>query len=481
MPTQGFQLSQFSRAPQVPGNIGVVDTKSIYGSVVDALKSFEAARTAQQVQAATDAELALATQKAATEQALLTPESEARRARANLLASEAVAAMPGVDVAARAKRAADILSSATSESSLSLVPDRTATEKAKLGAERVLGTVLSDEDLVRRQQQYKSLGTAGAARQRNLDILADPNAAPFARQAAAIALGIEPKAVAPGIGYQVLTDANGNQRLVATNKAAVGAMDVVTGQMVGGIAPGTRPTMAPSQLSLLPNQVQPSAAPAAAAPAAPATPAPAAGAAPLTPTVQAAPRPTTDNIWLGQSAGEKATQQDISQIKSEWFKKLPALESAIRSMETKVARDEKALEEAENRLSAFNTGIVGQALRGFGGTEALDLVELLKPVRTNIFTAELDQMRANSPTGGAVGNVTDVEGNKFESALGSLDTAQSKGQLLDQIENVRNARREVLNNMKKTVEEYRRYLGGFGGQTAAQPTLEERMAAYRNR
>lgn len=476
MPTQGFQLSQFSRAPQVPGNIGVVDTKSIYGSVVDALKSFEAARTAQQVQAATDAELALATQKAATEQALLTPESEARRARANLLASEAAAAMPGVDVAARAKRAADILSSATSESSLGLVPDRTATEKAKLEAERVLGRVLSDEDLVRRQQQYKSLGTAGAARQRNLDILADPNAAPFARQAAAIALGIEPKAVAPGIGYQVLTDANGNQRLVATNKTAVGAMDVVTGQMVGGIAPGTRPTMAPSQLSLLPNQVQPSAAPAA-----PAAPAPAAGAAPLTPTVQAAPRPTTDNIWLGQSAGEKATQQDISQVKSEWFKKLPSLEAAIRAMETKVVQGEKALEEAENRVSAFNTGIIGQALRGYGGTPAFDLNELLKPVRTNIFTAELDQMRANSPTGGAVGNVTDVEGNKFESALGSLDIAQSKGQLLDQIENVRNARREVLNNMKKTVEEYRRYLGGFGGQTAAQPTLEERMATYRNR
>ena len=286
-------------------------------------------------------------------------------------------------------------------------------------------------------------------------------------------MGIEPKAIAPGIGYQVLTDANGNQRLVATNKTAVGAMDVVTGQMVGGIAPGTRPTMAPSQLSLLPNQVQPSAAPA--------TPAPAAGAAPLTPTVQAAPRSTTDNIWLGQSAGEKATEQDISQIKSEWFKKLPALESAIRSMEAKVVRDEKALDEAENRLSAFNTGIVGQVLRGYGGTEAFDLNELLKPVRTNIFTAELDQMRANSPTGGAVGNVTDVEGNKFESALGSLDTAQSKGQLLDQIENVRNARREVLNNMKKTVEEYRRYLSGFGGQTAAQPSLEDRLAKYRGK
>lgn len=480
MATQGFQLSQFSRAPQVPGNIGVVDTKSIYGSVVDALKSFEAARTAQQVQAATDAELALATQKAATEQALLTPESEARRARANLLASEAAAAMPGVDVAAGAKRAADILSRATSESSVGLVPKRTETERAELEARKVLGTVLSNPELVGRQQEFKALGAAGAAKQRNLDTLADPNAPWFARQAAAIALGIEPKAIAQGVGYQVLPDGQGNMRLVATNKGAVGAMDVATGQVVG-VAPGTRPSMAPSQFSLLPNQVQPSAAPAAAAPAAPAAPAPAAGAAPLTPTVQAAPRPATDNIWLGQSAADKATQQDISQVKSEWFKKLPSLEAAIRAMETKVVQGEKALDDAESRVSVMNSGLIGQTLRDFGGTGAFDLNELLKPVRTNIFTAELDQMRANSPTGGAVGNVTDVEGNKFESALGSLDIAQSKGQLIDQIDNVRKGRREVLNNMKKTVEEYRRYLGGFGGQTAAQPSLEDRLAKYRGK
>lgn len=87
--TSGFQLSQFERAPQIPGNIGVVDTKSIYGSVVDALKANEALRTTQAVQAATDAELALAQQKAQTEMGLLGPEAEARRAKAELLSAEA--------------------------------------------------------------------------------------------------------------------------------------------------------------------------------------------------------------------------------------------------------------------------------------------------------------------------------------------------------------------------------------------------------
>ena len=87
--TSGFQLSQFERAPQVPGNIGVVDTKGIYGSVVDALKSYEALRTTQSMQAATDAELALATQRAQTEAGLLGPEAEARKAKAELFAAQA--------------------------------------------------------------------------------------------------------------------------------------------------------------------------------------------------------------------------------------------------------------------------------------------------------------------------------------------------------------------------------------------------------
>jgi hypothetical protein len=103
----------------------------------------------------------------------------------------------------------------------------------------------------------------------------------------------------------------------------------------------------------------------------------------------------------------------------------------------------------------------------------------LKPVRTNIFTSELAQMRANSPTGGAVGNVTDVEGNKLEAALGSLDTAQSKGQLIDNIEKVRTARREVLKNLKGTLNQYRQYLSGYGEKPGSAPSLEQRLNKYK--
>jgi hypothetical protein len=186
---------------------------------------------------------------------------------------------------------------------------------------------------------------------------------------------------------------------------------------------------------------------------------------------------------LGQSAAEKTSEKDISQIKSEWLKKLPALDSSIRLMELQVAADEisldRALEQiAENPLRS--TGIGAMLFRELGGSKALDLVETLEPVRTNIFTGELAQMRANSPTGGAVGNVTDVEGNAFKAALGSLNTVQSADQLVINIEKVRNARKLAVQNLKRTMSDYRAYLNGYGTTPAkSEPSVDEVLKLYK--
>jgi hypothetical protein len=480
--TSGFQLSQFDRAPNIPGNIGVVDTKAIYASVTNALKQNEALRTLQQVQGLNDAQTAYQTAQAQGLLSNLPDTLAADKAKSQLLSAEATAGLRGVTPQVDAQIAKSLLSSASDTAAMPLVPNRVAAEKAKLASETAMSGVTADPEMAKRIVMAKTLGTGTyATREAAIRVLGDPNSTEFARRAAEIALGLAPKAVAPGIGYQVLTDADGSTRLVATNKVSPGAMDVLTGQVIG-TAPGTRPAMAPQQLSLLPTTAT---APAAAAPEAAVTPTASAAApeAAVTPTVAAPAAPAapaaSNSFWLGQSAGEKVSEKDISQVKSEWLKKLPSLEGAVREMESKVVQTEKLLDEAETRVSVLNTGLVGQALRGIGGTGAFDLNELLKPVRTNIFTSELAQMRANSPTGGAVGNVTDVEGNKLEAALGSLDTAQSKGQLIDNIEKVRTARREVLKNLKGTLNQYRQYLSGYGEKPGSAPSLEQRLNKYK--
>lgn len=473
--TSGFQLSQFDRAPNIPGNVGVVDTKSIYDSVTSALKQQEVFRTLQQVQGLTDATTAYQTAQAQGLLSNLPDTLAAQRAQSRLLSSQSTEGLRGVTSGVDAQIAKSLLSSASDTASLPLVPNRAAAEKAKLESERVMSGVMAEPEVARRVVMAKTLGTGtNASRNTAITTLGDPNSTEFARRAAAVYLGLEPKAIAPGIGYQVLTDADGSTRLVATNKLAPGAQDVLTGQVIG-VAPGTRPTMAPQQLSLLPT-------PAAAAPAAPAAPAAAAAAAPyvLVDGLPRGSRQQSDSFWLGQPSGKKVSEKDISQIKSEWLKKIPSMEASVRDMESKVIQSEKFLDEAQNKISMMTTGLPGQMTRGIGGTDAFDLNELLKSVRTNIFIAELAQMRANSPTGGAIGNVTDVEGNKLESVLGSLDTGQTKGQLIDNIDKVRSARRETLQNLKATLNDYRQYMNGYGTTPEkSAPSLEDRLNKYK--
>ena len=461
--TSGFQLSQFDRAPNIPGNIGVVDTKSIYDSVTSALKQQEVFRTLQQVQGLTDATTAYQTAQAQGLLSNLPDTLAAQRAQSRLLSSESTEGLRGVTSKVDAQIAKSLLSSASDTASLPLVPDRAAAEKAKLKSEQVTSGIMAEPETARSVIMAKTMGATGATRQSAIAILENPNSSEFARRAAEMALGFTAKAAAPGIGYQVLTGPDGVTRLVATNKTAVGAQDLLTGQVLG-VAPGTRPTMAPPLLMSQP----------LAAPAAPYV---------LVNGVPTGSREQADSFWLGQSSGEKTSEKDISQIKSEWLKKLPALDSSIRLMELQVQADEVSLNRAlaqiaENPLRS--TGIGAMLFKELGGSKALDLVETLEPVRTNIFTGELAQMRANSPTGGAVGNVTDVEGNAFKAALGSLNTAQSARQLILNIETVREARKRAVENLKRTMSDYRGYLNGYGATPAkSEPSVDEILNLYK--
>lgn len=470
--TSGFQLSQFDRAPQIPGNIGVVDTKSIYGAVVDALKTNEALRTTQQVQAMNDAETALATQKARTEMGLLTPEAEARQAKAQLFTAGAPYQQ-------------------------ALLPFEDRARRQELEAQEIKNRLLSEPGTARKVLERSLMTQAEITKQRNLDVLSDPLSTTDAKRAAAIGLGFEAKAVQPGFGYAVVTGQDGAQRLVITSKNAPGAYDIGSGTGVGAFSGGLPPaqlplfrsaTSTPSvQLPLLPQRtpapaaaVAPSAPPAAATEVAPLVPvettAPTSGGLTLT------PAPAPNKIWLGPSVADKATQTEIAQAKGKALEQLPKLKSTLQDMELSVQQGEKYLDLAKDKISTWNPTILGSLWRAVEGlvpgTEVNDVKNQLLPVESNIFVQQLSNMRQNSPTGGAVGNVTDVEGQRLINSLGSLSLTQSRDQLLANIENVKTVRRQVFENLKKTVGEYENFLGPMAPQTSAQPDINVLVKMY---
>lgn len=101
-------------------------------------------------------------------------------------------------------------------------------------------------------------------------------------------------------------------------------------------------------------------------------------------------------------------------------------------------------EDVDRILKIIETSDV--PVTGFGSllnfvpqTKAKDVASMLDTVKAITGFDQLNQMRANSPTGGALGQVSELENKLLQSALGSLDQAQSKEQFVFNLNRVKEA------------------------------------------
>lgn len=76
----------------------------------------------------------------------------------------------------------------------------------------------------------------------------------------------------------------------------------------------------------------------------------------------------------------------------------------------------------------FSVGLGAETVARVPGTPASDLARMLDGIKANIGFDKLQAMRAASPTGGALGQVSDMENKLLQSTLGSLQQAQSPAQ-----------------------------------------------------
>ena len=82
-----------------------------------------------------------------------------------------------------------------------------------------------------------------------------------------------------------------------------------------------------------------------------------------------------------------------------------------------------------------NTGM-GSLLNWIPGTTGKDLETTLDTIKANMGFDKLQQMRATSPTGAALGSVSDFENKMLQSVIASLATSQSKEQFLTNLKRV---------------------------------------------
>ena len=98
------------------------------------------------------------------------------------------------------------------------------------------------------------------------------------------------------------------------------------------------------------------------------------------------------------------------------------------------------------------TGASGNMLSMLGGTSAHNLSKLLDTVKSNAGFQELAKMRAASPTGAALGSVTERELALLQSTIGNLEQSQDSTQLKDNLRRVKNTYLDIIHGEGKGPE-----------------------------
>jgi len=107
--------------------------------------------------------------------------------------------------------------------------------------------------------------------------------------------------------------------------------------------------------------------------------------------------------------------------------KVTATNKTLEVSDKVVAED---IDRAVGLAGAWTTGFVGSKLEDLEGTPAHDLKMVLQSIKANIGFDKLQQMRDNSPTGGALGQVTELELGLLQSVYGALEQSQTKEQFV---------------------------------------------------
>lgn len=96
------------------------------------------------------------------------------------------------------------------------------------------------------------------------------------------------------------------------------------------------------------------------------------------------------------------------------------------------------------------TGISGALAAQIKGSEAADARAAMETIKANIGFDRLQQMRDSSPTGGALGNVTERELSTLQAVLGNLEFNQSKPQLLRNLQRLDEIYSGILEKAART-------------------------------
>ena len=139
------------------------------------------------------------------------------------------------------------------------------------------------------------------------------------------------------------------------------------------------------------------------------------------------------NVGGNIAAGKR--QEVVGREQGERQANAPKAAAALVAMDAKSDIVLDTARRARQLVSDTTTGLPGTLLSAIPGTQARNLSALVDTLKANAGFNELQTMRDNSPTGGALGQVAVQELQMLQATITSLEQAQTADQLTQAIDN----------------------------------------------
>lgn len=169
--------------------------------------------------------------------------------------------------------------------------------------------------------------------------------------------------------------------------------------------------------------------------------------------------PTTRAASMPKDVAGKEAQEQIGQARGKFISSYPQTAMALESLNAKRDIVQTEIKAAKEKLSSTSTGVIGSALKIAPGTQAFELKEHIKTILANVGFEELQQMRAESPTGGALGQVAVQELTYLQAVRGSLEQARSASALKNVLERLEQFQNGAVERRQRAVDTAIRQLG----------------------
>lgn len=126
---------------------------------------------------------------------------------------------------------------------------------------------------------------------------------------------------------------------------------------------------------------------------------------------------------------------------------------ALQRAETQLTTMSRLAEDLGRRANIFTTGLVGGVGSFIPGTPQHDMAKDIDTLKSIIGLRELQEIRDNSPTGGALGPVSDFENRLMQATIANLEQSQSPEQFRRNLKIVEKQAKESWERVRQAYEE----------------------------